>query len=708
MKKFFLVTSIMFFTFALTVGLSWVAIYNSHDLDAAKLFPCIEKAIIYDANGNTMNQYKTAPIPDHMRNAIIAVEDKNFHDHRGLSYNRIAKAAYKNAAAKRAKEGASTISQQLIKNTHLTSEKTMRRKIKEAVLATKLEKKYSKDQILDMYMDIVYFGNNIFGVHDAARFYFGTDISDIDIRQAAGLAGLLRSPGRYNPISQKERFDSRTNLVLAMMYAQGHIEKDDYESARVKTTEIKGRRGRSDSQSYQNAVIAQAASIVGNKTDIKIHTYFVSSTQSAILDVINDPEYTIKNTSDNRADFMTIASNTDGGIKALATNHRMMPNAKRNFASAVKPLVVFAPAIEHNIVSPDTMIDDSPYVTGDFQPRNHDNTHRGRVTVRESLAKSHNIPAVKVLEYTTVPRAVSTARGLGLDLTDNETIAMSLGATKNGQTAMEVLGAYCTIASGGERVYMSFIRQITDMQDRIIWEHEPRGKRVLSAETVATVTDMMRSAVTEGTARKLGSLDFDIAAKTGTAERQGHTTNTDAINISYTPDTVLLVWNGNANMRPENDLPKGTTGGGVTSFIARDIMKRIAAGEPFTHTGVHDEGLSNPPVIEPVLPQTPLAPTVTAKTGPTGAPIITFDAIQNRTYKIFRNVNGLETLLQVIRPQTTTYTFVDTTAPTRTIIEYHVTLSHNDQELSSNIVRVFTADSINRSVSMPTARHWFF
>jgi len=741
MRKFFAYSLIILLAGVLTAAGVGALVYNSQTLDESKLSARSHPLLIFDNDGEAIPG--TAPVqntsvtdlPDHVKWAFICVEDKDFYKHKGINYNRIAKAAYKNANARETKEGASTISQQLIKNTHLTHEKTLKRKIREAALAHKLEKKYSKDQILQMYLDAVYFGNGITGLEHASRFYYDKPANQLTIRESAALAGILKSPARFDPITRTQNFTDRTNYVLGMMHTQGRISKDQHDTARTEQIVISGRRPRNDASSYRAAAISQAVGVSGKSAaelttgKYKIFTFFDAGVQNAINETLKNPDYTVKNMSDNPADMCIIAATPQGEVTALHTNNHALLSGKRNFASAMKPLVVYAPAIELGVVTPDTIIMDEPYTAGDFHPKNHDNKFRGEVTVRESLAHSHNVPAVKVLDYTRLPRAVNVAQGLGLTLED-ENMTLALGSTRQGTTFWELLGGYCALANEGLKTTPSLVKRIENRDGKTVWQYTDPYIRALSEDTCLTVTDMLTTAVKEGTAKKLASLDFDIAAKTGTTERgavasearqspsqdNAKTTNTDALIMSYTPSNVLLTWHGNTSMKPEDDLPGGIVGGGVTSFIARDIMRAITAdnlqfNKP-TQSNIAAPDANNSPSqgegVARVQARDGVGKiTLDAKIGHTGAPELRFNTRAEQKYQIHRKVDGTTSLLEVIKNYQGEYTYTDKTAASGKMIEYWVTSG----DVKSNTVKILISKPINKNAQpnkRPGGKHWFF
>jgi membrane peptidoglycan carboxypeptidase len=449
-----------------------------------------------------------------------------------------------------------------------------------------------------------------------------------------------------------------------------------------------------------------------------VYTFFDRDTQDTVIETVTNPEYLIKNVSGAAADNLVIACSPDGRVSALHTNNRLLPTAKRNFASALKPLVVYAPAIETGTVNADTEIMDEPYAAGDFKPKNHDGKFHGTVTVREAITNSYNVPAVKILEYTTVARAVDVAKGLGLPLGD-ENLSLALGNVSNGVTAYQVLGGYCAIVNGGFLTTPSLIKRIENANGSVVWEYTNPHVRALSAHTAATVTDLLQSVVKQGTARKMAAIGFDIAGKTGTAERIGTGTNTDAVNISFTPTNVLLVWNGNASMTEKCDLPRGTSGGGITTYVARDIMKHInkdkaefkKAEKANRNDKVDTEakGKTTPADTTAVSAATKKLSVPTLKidgaVGENGAPRLTFKTEKGTKYECYRAISGTPTVLQVVGGSGDEHTFYDNTAPANTIIEYWVC----DKSQRSNTLKIYSPKQINRDAKAKSkSKQWWF
>ena len=728
-RKVMLVLFLCLFTLTLSAAGALALIYNAQTLSAEKLANSPRSFQIHADNGDIIEDTgdfrhtNLADVGEHTRWAFICTEDKNFYKHMGFAPARIVKATYKNLTSGSAKEGASTISQQLIKNTHLTHDKTMQRKVREVALAHKLERRYSKDDILQMYFNAIYFGNGVYGLESASHYYFDKPAANLSLRESASLAGLIRNPARYCPIANFDNFVLRGDLVLKLMHDQKRISEQDFQDAMKETPIITtSKKPRTHSSAYKASAVAEATKVLNiSSSDIaalgyKIHTYFDPEIQNAITSIALAPDHQIKNASGNPADTAVYVARPSGQITAAYASTPTLRNAKRNFASSLKPIAVYAPALELGVVSPATIIIDEPFTAGDFHPRNHDGKHRGEVTVREALEQSLNIPTVKILDYTRLPRALEIARNMGLDLSGDENVSLALGNTKDGTTFTELLGAYCTLAQGGTKATPRFVKSIKDRDGKTVYENlQKQHAQVIGEDTAFLLTDMLHSGTKRGTARAFAPIEFDIAAKTGTGERTGASTNTDAVNCSYTNDHVLVVWTGNTSMKPEHDLPQGTTGGGITSFIARDIQKAINKNpKPFTTptSAAKSETTGEyyarrwQKVFETQTKAftRPQSPTISGRISGSGHPIVTFNTVAHQHYEIYKD--GL--LQEIVKNHSGEYTYTDPHVQKGKTYEYHVVT----ENLKSNAVKLYTASDINKNASPQkqdkTSKHWFF
>ncbi|MDR1917928.1 MAG: transglycosylase domain-containing protein, partial [Christensenellaceae bacterium] len=310
--------------------------WNSEKVNATVLSNLSNPLTILDTNGvaidgnKTHKYYTLGNISQDCIDAFISVEDKNFYNHKGLSYPRIAKALLNNLRAGYSKEGASTISQQLIKNTHLTREKTLKRKLREAVLTKKLENEYSKDQILEMYLNAIYFGNNIYGLADASEFYYNKSPNELTPIESAGLAGLIQNPKKYDPITNYRRFAARAKLVLKLMHEENYLTDKEYQTAIATEPKIVQNKASNIGSPYQFAVIGETAKILNiSESDVinygyQIETYYDPKMQNLVYKYMNEPEYEIK------ADKFICMTNPNGTVTALWTSTPTLLNARRN------------------------------------------------------------------------------------------------------------------------------------------------------------------------------------------------------------------------------------------------------------------------------------------------------------------------------------------------------------------------------------------
>jgi membrane peptidoglycan carboxypeptidase len=738
----------------LILSVGFVFLWNSEKINTEALSDLSNPLVILDTDGNIIDGSKTqkyvklSEISQDCIDAFISVEDKHFYEHKGLSYPRIAKALLNNIRAGYSKEGASTISQQLVKNTHLTHEKTLKRKIREAVLTKKLERQYSKDEILEMYLNAIYFGNNIYGIANASEYYFNKTPKELTVSESAGLSGMIQNPKKLDPVSHYDKWLNRGKMVVNLMYKQGYLTESEYQAAAKENPKVVENKKANIGSPYQNAVISETAKILNiSESDVisygcQIETYYDPKMQKLVYDLINEPEYEIKTVSGSAADKFVALTNSNGSVTALWGNTPTLANARRNFGSVVKPLMVYAPAIELGVISPDTMIDDCPLLDGDFNPQNVDGKYHGLVSVRQSIEHSYNIPAVKVMNAVGIENCCDIAGWLGLS-TENENLSAALGNTKNGTTFFELLSGYQTLANSGRMTAPKFVKAVRNRNGKIIYFDNTNKynyrQQGINGDTAYLVTDMLRGVSSVGTGKKLKSLDFQIASKTGTTERANAKTNTDATFIAYTTDNVLLLWAGNADMKAENDLAKGTVGGGMLGFITRDIYKRITADGKTPADFLRPKSVVERTIdtddlkkgdIKLANHNTPKeqkktalfsarfmpeavssnylsadAPTVDGQISDNAAEIW-FETAPHQVYGIYKN----DTLQEVIANKKGKYHFIDKYP--RELNTYKVTAQFNDVTADSNEIRLYQPHADKTKSTKPTKQKktvpWFF
>ncbi len=533
-------------------------------LDAEKLTLSTACVRLFDADGE---QIETAQrrnvsiddLPSYVPNAFVAVEDKRFYTHNGLDYRRICAAFLKNIKSFSFREGASTISQQLIKNTHLSSEKTIARKLREIKLTRRLEKKYSKREILELYLNSIYFGHDAFGIADASVFYFGKEAEELTPSEAATLAALVRSPNRYSPFKDAETCRSRRDFVLSLMVGQGYLDENAYQTALEEPLPALPAQ-RKGSDSYLEAVFGELSEILPDWKEmgsLKIHTYLDSALQRSLCETEADCDVCIA-VEDNAAHAMKALYSTCGTPKRLP-------------ASTLKPLLVYGPAIEEDYICPATPILDEKTDFGGYCPDDAGGASGEYMSARYALSHSVNIPAVKLLNTIGCEKAAKYLEKMGLHVDESDySLALALGGMREGLPLTALADAYTTFANGGMFTPSRTIERIENEKGKTVYSRSENATRVFSEETSYLLSDMLKTAATEGTARALRSLPFPVYAKTGTAEGFGG--NTDAYTISYTSEDTVAVWMGN-----RDNSPFSVTGGGLPANLARETLKKIYA-----------------------------------------------------------------------------------------------------------------------------------
>lgn len=569
LKKLLLAFLFLFLSLLLVAMGYYFLVTKDVTLDEEKLLLPEVQLCAYDHRGeriatgfgfSTRETVDVDELSPHTKNAFVCLEDKRFFSHDGFDYRRIVKAALNNLKASSFKEGASTISQQLIKNTHLSLEKTFSRKLKEVKLTIELERKYSKNEILCMYLNTVYFGHSCYGVQSAARFYFDKPAAELSVAEAAALAGLLRAPNHYSPFKNPEKCLSRRAVVLRLMQEQGAITPAEYERAQQEPLPTPTQRA-GDGHAYLRFAVEELEEILSRREilpsgKIELYTY-------ADLDLQKMAERLASEVNCDAA--IALLDNETRGFKVFYSTLREL---RRPPASTVKPLAVYAPAFELGVLSPATLLLDEPINYAGYTPKNYDEKYRGYVSARDALKDSLNIPAVKTLDAVGVKTASAYLTKLNLAAEEgDETLALALGGMKKGFTLSNLVSAYSVFPCDGKYQSGAFLRKIV-VNGHTVYERKEESRAVFTPETAYLITDVLQTAVKSGTAKKLRSLPFPIAAKTGTAGTQKG--NTDAYVLSYTPCDTVGVWLGKADNSP---IPY--TGGGEPCEIAAKLHEQV-------------------------------------------------------------------------------------------------------------------------------------
>ncbi|MBI1274301.1 MAG: PBP1A family penicillin-binding protein [Alphaproteobacteria bacterium] len=519
-------------------------------------------------------QVPLAQLPKYLTHAVMAVEDRRFFDHGGVDVFGLARAMFANLRAGRVVQGGSTITQQLAKNLFLTPERTFRRKVQEMMLAIWLEHTYSKDQILGAYLNRVYLGSGTYGVDAAARVYFGKSARNINLGEAALLAGLLKAPSRYAPTNNPDQAKARAALVLNLMVETGFIDERQRRFAMAEMGEIKP-AVMADARYFAAWVADQATQIAGSTgQDILVTTTLDMGLQRAAEKYL---EATLEKdgTAGNIGQAALLSLAPDGAVRAYVggrdfreSEYDRVTQSRRQTGSAFKPFIYLA-AIQAGL-QPDTVLEDAPIKIGSYSPTNYDNQYRGEVTARQALAESLNTVAVRVLHDIGIAPVVRAAGALGITSPLNRDLSLALGTSE--ASLMELTTAFAAIAAGGRAVtpYAVISIRVRDGQEIYRRPESAVPPVAVDPEAIAVLTDMMMSVVQEGTGRR-ARLDRQAAGKTGTTQDYR-----DAWFVGFTSDYTTGVWMGN----DDNASMKRVTGGGAPAQLWHDYMAAAEAGRP--------------------------------------------------------------------------------------------------------------------------------
>ncbi len=598
MKKFFKTTLIIGLIALLALTIFIVIFLNKisqnislEELDKYKLVNNYTNISVYDNNNNCLskqsNKIPVSSLNDYTKNAFISIEDKEFYKHNGLNYKRIVKAVFNNLRAGNFKEGASTISQQLIKNTQLCNDKTIERKIKEMYMTQELEKEYSKDEILEMYLNNIYFGCSAYGIEDASHIFFNKNAKDLTIAESATLAGIIKSPLLYSPVYNYDNCITRRNLVLNEMFKDGHITQDQLTDAIdseliISSDDNNTHKDNSYSDyDYISRAIYEASCILGLDKEIikqeeyQIYTYLDQEIQNKCYSIINDEQYKVKNANDKECQgLITIVDNRTNNVIAYCGNSDYdMSNMLRQPGSAIKPIMVYSPAIQEGLVNIMTKINDEPIDIDGYKPNNVGNTFHGYVSIRDSVAYSYNIPAVKLMQELGIDTCKEWCQKFGIKLSDQDCgYALALGGFTDGTALDTLVNAYSVFANNGTYRNCTMIKEIKNKYGVTIYSDNRNTTKILDDDTAYLTTLTMRDGVKYGTSRRLNTLPYDIAGKTGTVAVSGTNNNTDAISIAYTTDYSVGCWLGNYTLDPTCNLDGSNNGGTYCTSVVKDIF----------------------------------------------------------------------------------------------------------------------------------------
>lgn len=529
----------------------------------------------------TFSKVELKDIPQSVQNAIIATEDKNFYKHKGYDVSGLVRSTIANIFAGRVVQGASTITQQLARILFLSNEKTFTRKIKELIVAVRIEKTIPKDKILEMYLNNVYLGSGAYGVEGASQIYFNKHLKDLTLAESALLAGLPQAPSVYSPFHDKELAIKRRNQVLKRMYKMRFITKDEYKEAceeKLRLNPLPEIYTLNKAPYFCDYVMKELEKLGFDEVEISQGGYKVvttldyktqQKTNESIIQKMN--AWGLRKDKQQAAVFSY--SPIDGRILAYAggkdyskSQYDRVTQAIRPPGSAFKPFI-YAAAIEKGL-GPNDLIDDTPFKAGDWAPKNYHNKYRGKIPAYKALMVSSNVCAARLIQSTGVRSVIQMARVLGISTPLEYDYTIALGS--NGVKLYEMTRAYGAFANGGYKVEPFAVERVETSRGQVVYE-APKAKiaKVMDVNTAATLTAMLKTVLKSGTG-VAASIGKPAAGKTGTTDDYR-----DACFIGYTPDVVTGVWVGN----DDNTKNNGVTGGTVPALIWKDVM--TVATEPY-------------------------------------------------------------------------------------------------------------------------------
>lgn len=600
------VVVVMLLMVCLYMSLYGEAMVRNHPEVIAKA----SSTIITDSTGAEIARFRTQSsgfaeytdledMPELLIQAFLATEDRRFYQHEGIDYIGISRAIVQDIAHMDWSQGGSSITQQLARNLYLSGEKTLVRKVNEMSIAISLEKRFNKDELLEMYLNHIYMGRQQYGVKAAARRYFGSeDLHQLELWQIATLAGIPKGPSIYNPVDDYERSKHRRSVILTLMHEQGLITKEQMQEARrvdytppeAASVSAAADQPMPDYISAVDTVMQEAARLTDKReTDIQsagwtIHTGLDSQAQLVMEEAFRDPS----RFSDDREDeqvqaSMVIVDQHNGEVKAMMGGrnpvtggvNRAITDARQP-GSAFKPIIAYGPALESGHYKPESMLPDKRTSYGSYRPSNLGGQYRGSVTMSLALQKSINAPAVWLLNETGLKQAHEFASRLGIELDQEDfNLSIALGGVHKGVSPLKMAQAYSVFANDGRFNTAHLIREIRDTNGRIIYAYRPENKQVITSNTANTMTMMLQHVVSQGTGSRAQLSRYKVAGKTGTTQAAvpgiGSKGNRDLWFVGYTSKWTAAVWMGFDHTDAEHYMRSGS---GAAADLFASVMNR--------------------------------------------------------------------------------------------------------------------------------------
>jgi len=674
-----------------------------------------EATVVYDRNGDEFARLfmqnrelvTLDEVPDKLEQAVIATEDQRFESHAGVDFWSIGRAIVKDIVARDLVEGGSTITQQVAKNMFLTADKTFFRKATEVSIALALENNFEKDQILEMYLNRIYFGNGAYGVKAAAERHFGKDdLNKLSLLEIAVLAGMPKAPNTYSPTNNPDKAVERAAVVLSLMKDQGYItEEERREALNDKLSKPGAAQADKTASAMKDYVLEQAAKLTGKSEEelriggYQIHTTVDSAAQRAMDEAFANPELFPEDGPEQIAQgAMVIVDPKTGGIVAMNGGREYVEKgfnratSKRQPGSSFKPIATYGPALETGDWEPYSMLKDEKMSFGKYSPSNLSGKYAGEVTMMEAVQRSINLPAVWLLNEIGIDRGLRFAKDLGIEMdAQDRNLAIALGGLTHGASPLEMARAYGAFANNGVLAETHVITEVLDTDGHKVYTHRAAEEEVMSERTAYYMTVLLEAVTKKpGTGTK-AYFGRPVAGKTGTTQLglkgvKDSAGNRDIWFVGYTPEYAAAVWMGFDDTNAEHYVKSGS---GTAAAMFAHVMKQALEGKDVQDfkrpAGVEEPQKAKAP--EPIADLTALYDTEKREAVLSWSAAPEADGV---VYRLYRKVSPFDQPAEMLI-ETDSTTVIDITGEAGQTYMYYVTVYAADDQLESqpsNIVEV--------------------
>ncbi|MBO1002948.1 transglycosylase domain-containing protein [Pseudogracilibacillus auburnensis] len=542
-------------------------------------------------------------VPDHVKDAFVAIEDKRFYSHSGVDIRSVVRAIYRDIVARSKVEGGSTLTQQLAKNLFLTNDKSWLRKIKEVMIALYLEREFTKDEILEMYLNVVYFGQGQYGIEAAANKYFYKSVEDLTLEEGALLAGMVKAPNGYSPIDHLEKAQNRRNLVLTTMSELDYISVDEAKEAQAKNVElnISQRKYNPAHHAFVDIAIQEAEELYGITLDdlkrsrYRLITSLDETAQTIAFDQFQqDGYFPGNNKEDVEGAFVMMEQESGEIVAAIGGRHFQTGDLNRVVkpigqpGSTMKPLAVYAPALETELFTPYSTLPDELQEWDGKPVRNYNDQYDGAVTFYNAIKYSKNTSSVWLLNEIGVDYAKSYLKKMKIDIEDKD-VRIALGDLKKGLSPLQLVQSYRTFVHGGKMIDAHTIIEVYNRKGEVVASANPETTEVFSDQVAWNMTEMLKDVVASGTGQS-GYYPHELAGKTGTTQHpkvKGETK--DAWFVGFTPEYVTALWMGYDDISQQDHFLTG--GSSYPTELTKKILTELDKQRPLVATFTKPENV---------------------------------------------------------------------------------------------------------------------